>query len=184
MTAPGWYPDQNDPSKQRYFDGTRWTDHTAVTSPLAVNQISGQAPQTPPQQATNNSRKIVLGLVAAFVAVVALSISLSHGKSTSSSTGRDRAAYEAPAMPTKPVRTGPTTAIEDDGTFVIGVDIVPGTYRTEGTTSCYWERLSGLGGSFKEIISNSSADGQQVVQIAPSDKAFKTNGCGYWQKVG
>jgi len=29
VTPPGWYPDPTDQSLQRYFDGTRWTDHTA-----------------------------------------------------------------------------------------------------------------------------------------------------------
>jgi len=26
--APGWYPDQNDPSSTRYFDGQMWTTAT------------------------------------------------------------------------------------------------------------------------------------------------------------
>ena len=26
--APGWYPDQNDPSLTRYFDGREWTTRT------------------------------------------------------------------------------------------------------------------------------------------------------------
>jgi hypothetical protein len=26
VTEPGWYPDPNDPSVQRYFNGTTWTD--------------------------------------------------------------------------------------------------------------------------------------------------------------
>jgi hypothetical protein len=29
VTPPGWYPDSNDPTLQRYFDGHRWTGHTA-----------------------------------------------------------------------------------------------------------------------------------------------------------
>jgi Protein of unknown function (DUF2510) len=27
-TAPGWYPDQNDSSLMRYFDGQNWTSQT------------------------------------------------------------------------------------------------------------------------------------------------------------
>lgn len=31
MTVPGhWYPDPADPERLRYWDGARWTDHTAV----------------------------------------------------------------------------------------------------------------------------------------------------------
>jgi len=29
VSAPGWYPDSNDPTLQRYFDGNGWTGHTA-----------------------------------------------------------------------------------------------------------------------------------------------------------
>ena len=29
MTAPGWYPDPNDPTSRRYFDGTAWTESRA-----------------------------------------------------------------------------------------------------------------------------------------------------------
>jgi len=28
-TPAGWYPDATDPSVQRYWDGTAWTEHTA-----------------------------------------------------------------------------------------------------------------------------------------------------------
>jgi hypothetical protein len=29
VSPPGWYPDSNDPTLQRYFDGIRWTGHTS-----------------------------------------------------------------------------------------------------------------------------------------------------------
>ena len=29
----GWYPDPSDPQKQRYWDGTQWTEHTADLQP-------------------------------------------------------------------------------------------------------------------------------------------------------
>lgn len=31
-TPPGWYPDSTDPTQQRYWDGTAWTEHTSPRS--------------------------------------------------------------------------------------------------------------------------------------------------------
>lgn len=71
-----------------------------------------------------------------------------------------------------------------DGVFLVGVDIVPGTYRTEGGTSCYWERLAGVSGSFDDVIANDNVDGPSVVAIAASDVAFSSGDCGTWNLVG
>ena len=70
-----------------------------------------------------------------------------------------------------------------DGIQVVGEDIEAGTYRTDGGESCYWERLSGFGGSFDEIIANDNPTGQVVVTISPSDAAFKSQRCGTWTRV-
>ena len=75
---------------------------------------------------------------------------------------------------------GPATSIPGDGTFRVGVDVQPGTYQSSGSDECYWARLSGLGGSVNDIIANSNAAGPQVVQVASSDVAFKTQNCGTW----
>lgn len=34
-TPPGWYPDPSNPSQQRYWDGTAWTDASAPATPAA-----------------------------------------------------------------------------------------------------------------------------------------------------
>ncbi len=39
-----WYPDPNDPSQLRYFDGTNWTEH------VAPNTAGAQQPAAQPQQ--------------------------------------------------------------------------------------------------------------------------------------
>jgi hypothetical protein len=58
---------------------------------------------------------------------------------------------------------------------------VPGTYRTEGGPSCYWERLSGFGGTFAEIIANDIGSGPRVVTIDPADIGFESSRCGTWR---
>ena len=71
-----------------------------------------------------------------------------------------------------------------DGTHIVGQDVEPGTYRAPGGEFCYWERLSGFGGSFDELISGDVPSGGTVVTIKGSDAGFKTQGCGLWRVVG
>ena len=70
-----------------------------------------------------------------------------------------------------------------DGTWRVGTDIQPGLYRTVPEGFCYWERLSGLDGTFDSIIANDSMGGPGYVEIMETDVAFATDGCGTWSKV-
>lgn len=75
----------------------------------------------------------------------------------------------------------PKTAIDKDGTYAVGTDIVPGTYTTAGPVgsgTCYWKRTGNPDGA---LLDNSLSKKPQVVQIQPTDKAFKTDGCPPWQ---
>jgi hypothetical protein len=74
---------------------------------------------------------------------------------------------------------GPQSTIDHDGTFTVGTDIAPGTYRSAGPVgdgACYWKRLSG-----SNIVDNAMSKKSQVVQIEATDTAFKTSGCQQWQ---
>jgi hypothetical protein len=79
---------------------------------------------------------------------------------------------------------GPPPAVTfGTGVYLVGKDIPAGRYYTVPTNACYWERLSGLGGTLAEIIANDfiSGYGQAIVDIRASDLAFSTNaGCGTW----
>ncbi|MGZ4516184.1 MAG: hypothetical protein ACXVX5_16080, partial [Mycobacterium sp.] len=44
--------------------------------------------------------------------------------------------------------------------------------------TCYWKRTGNPDGN---LIDNSMSKKPQVVQIDPTDKAFKTSGCQPWQ---
>lgn len=70
----------------------------------------------------------------------------------------------------------------DDGIFIVGTDITPGTYKNTGAQGCYYARLSGFGGTLDEIIANDNVDTSTIVTIAASDKGFESNGCGTWTK--
>lgn len=75
---------------------------------------------------------------------------------------------------------GPSATVKD-GINLVGVDVQPGTYRSENG-ECYWARLSGTGGSLDDIIANSN--GATVVTIDPSDRAFESRRCAPWTQVG
>jgi hypothetical protein len=88
----------------------------------------------------------------------------------------------APAAPTPaPVARAP---IPGSGTFLVGTDVAPGTYRSagpaEGWLFCYHARLSGLSGELDDIISNDNSEGPTLVTISSTDAAFETNGCQDW----
>lgn len=69
------------------------------------------------------------------------------------------------------------------GTHVVGTDIVPGLYRTEGVVT-YFERLSGLSGEFGDIISNeASPEGPVLIEIKDTDVAFHCEGSATWTLV-
>lgn len=68
-----------------------------------------------------------------------------------------------------------------DGTYAVGGHIAAGTYRASTGAGCYWERLSGFGGRFEEIVAN-DYEGSTVVTIGSGDRGFRTDGCGTWQK--
>ena len=80
----------------------------------------------------------------------------------------------------------PKTTMETDGTYRVGTDIVPGTYRSagprpQGEPDCYWARLDSLDPD--HIIKNDISADPQEVTIESSDTAFETRNCQPWQKT-
>lgn len=85
------------------------------------------------------------------------------------------------ASPAASPAPGPKTSIDKDGIYNVGTDIVPGIYSSGGPANngtCYWKRTGNPDGN---IIDNNLSKKPQVVQIDPTDKAFKTSGCQPWQ---
>ena len=71
------------------------------------------------------------------------------------------------------------------GTKRVGLDIGPGLYRSNNliSASCYWERLSGFGGTLAEILANDISGGPAVVAIAATDAGFNSSRCATWIAV-
>lgn len=87
---------------------------------------------------------------------------------------------EAPTITvTEEAPAGPAASIRD-GVSLVGVDVQPGTYRSD-SQNCYFARLSGTSGEFTDIIANGF--GATIVTIKASDKAFESSSCGEWTKV-
>ena len=93
---------------------------------------------------------------------------------------RSTASTTTPATTTP---AGPATTIRKDGTYMVGTQIEPGTWQATGGSFCYWERMKDLTGGFGSILDNGLESGQQLVTILPTDKAFKTQGCGTWTLI-
>lgn len=94
-----------------------------------------------------------------------------------------------PAPPTATPEPSPTPTPSaftfGEGVKIVGENVPPGIYRSTGPggglfDSCYWERLSGFGGTLDEIVANEFADYRQVVEIKGSDAGFNSEGCGEW----
>lgn len=68
------------------------------------------------------------------------------------------------------------------GTYIVGMDVAPGTYRAGGGGNCYWERLRNFSGGLSGIIANDNPHGSVVVSIARSDHGFSSHGCGTWTR--
>ncbi|HEX3722660.1 MAG TPA: hypothetical protein VHV31_07700, partial [Nitrolancea sp.] len=81
--------------------------------------------------------------------------------------------------------TSNTTAPFTDGTYRVGRDISPGTWRNSDSSQyCYWQRTSGFGGTLDEILDNGLSDQIQTVQIQAGDVGFSSENCGTWTRIG
>ena len=72
------------------------------------------------------------------------------------------------------------------GQWLVGTQIAAGRYYSQPGDGCYWERLSGLGGAFGDIIANGFhlGDLQWIVEILPGDMAFDSEvECGVWRQT-
>lgn len=70
-----------------------------------------------------------------------------------------------------------------DGMYRVGTHIKPGLYTSAGGYYCYWERLSGFGGTFDQLLDNDIPSGQTYVRVFSSDVGFTTDDCGTWTRV-
>lgn len=142
-----------------------------VCAVLALRQISHG-------RATGRGMAVWGLIFGLFFALSGFSTLTSSGSSTtaastvpaSTSTTVVAPAVSVPAAPSYPLST--ITA----GTYLVGSEVTPGSYVTEGASFCYWSRLKDTSGGFGSIIANGNAPGHTTVTIKSSDQAFQLSG--------
>ncbi|KUI27784.1 hypothetical protein AU195_04040 [Mycobacterium sp. IS-1496] len=89
-------------------------------------------------------------------------------------------AHAEPEPSPPPAPPAPASTIDKDGTYTVGVDILPGTYTSGGPaadSACYWKRV----GADDELLDNALTKKSASVRIEPTDASFTTNDCQTWQ---
>lgn len=191
-TPAGWATPTPPPRKQRRVSGLAWS---LVAAALVVGTMIGTAVGGGSSQPTAAGATATPATPGSCLRALDLA---DAGKATGGEYNhvandcRAKAAGAAPAAgsggePVQPApqHDAPEESVISDGTYIVGQDIQPGTYRTAGPASelvdnCYWARLKGTSGELGEIIANQNLAGPGVVTIAPSDGAFETMGCKPW----
>ena len=85
--------------------------------------------------------------------------------------------------PQKPEPQKPSFATFSNGTYQVGTNIQPGTYRTrEGSPNCYYERLRNFSGGLNSILANANTYAPAIVTIRATDAGFNSQGCATWTK--
>jgi hypothetical protein len=81
---------------------------------------------------------------------------------------------------------GSMTTTAGNGTYAVNMHLAPGLYFAPSAQyGCYWEIVSGFGGTFDEVIENDFVTwaGPQYVRIYSDDKGFTSLGCGTWKRI-
>jgi hypothetical protein len=87
-------------------------------------------------------------------------------------------------LPLSSIEKNPKAAFPGQGTYAVGLQIKPGTYKAVGAEDGYRARLRDASGGVHSIIANEIVSGQAIVQIKATDEFFTTSGVGEWRRVG
>ena len=108
------------------------------------------------------------------------------------------AAVAAPLVFVSPARADPMDPIPGDGLFVVGPDVAPGLYHTDGTAStwqvlindvptedsmCLWFTYSTPDANKDHVVATNMSVGPMYATINSSVKAFESHNCEPWTRV-
>ncbi len=109
-----------------------------------------------------------------FGATTAPQASPSVVPSASSTTPAVAAASSPPTLP------APGSGTFSNGTWLVGEEIAPGIWRAIRSRTCSWKRLASIEGD-TDVVAGSGS--HLTVEIAASDAAFWSEGCGWWTQI-
>lgn len=87
---------------------------------------------------------------------------------------------EAPARKGKTPRPAAIVRTFGDGTWEVGTEVKPGTYRATSTGTCTWARLGEATGGLQPVLGTATGSGSRVVTVGKRDVAIRSSGCGRW----
>lgn len=68
-----------------------------------------------------------------------------------------------------------------DGDYLVTTQLQPGTYRATSADDCTWTRVNRLSGNDADIIKTAQLPStHSLVNLLPTDVAFRSQGCGSW----
>lgn len=97
-----------------------------------------------------------------------------------------------------PASADPMDPVPGDGLFIVGPDIAPGLYRTDGSASvwgiwinnvptegsmCLWFTYSTPDANKDNVIETNMSVGPMYANINPAVKAFESRNCQPWARV-
>ena len=143
----------------------------------------------------SNKRVALWGIITSSVAIflgilfiVGFGVSLGNSKPTTSVPTISAPAAAPAAAVAPPVQNGPATTF-GDGTWVVGSEIVPGTYRSTGAREGIFEFCSvftyATDTADGEVLAVDSANANEPIRIKVSGKvkSVKASGCEPFTKV-
>lgn len=122
--------------------------------------------------------------VLALIICIAYTVSFANAVNDTTPPALPTYASVAPGAPTSAAVPQPPGTV-GAGTYLVGDDVEPGTYRTSGPTDglpCYWSRLRDTTGDLGSIVANGLAQGPTTVTVRASDEAVEFSGDCTWVK--
>lgn len=128
---------------------------------------------------------LIIGLIVAGVlALCGIGACVAVTMAASTPTPVDSFAPTLPASPTTPAGKSGQVNVQD-GTWTVGVDIPPGTYKVAqpiGDGLAYWS-ITTTGSNGQDIVANGAPEGGRPQVTLKKGQDFETRGCGTWVKI-